>query len=562
LVTRVDLRHAVQRRTRDGAAGRGDDPGKVTLAEGLPRQDRGAPEIVAPVHRWVAPTVAVDAESARDHGLVQFDPSARPDRDDPSRIHAAAEAGLRDGGAALPHRDAIQRSFGHHDVGDVVAHIGGAAADAAAGMGALAYASGDRVAFARDPDLHLAAHEAAHVVQQRGGVRLAGGVGQDGDAFERHADEVADLVVRGEPAEAALDRYAHRGTAGGRAVQRRGGGGGAPGRRAGPPRARDGQPIREGDVLLPGSVGGGTGSQPAPDTHRAGAATVPRNASVTDEGQRNPDFAPSAQARPPLNPYEGDYTVTDNDAPLFHDGPGYQDPQQGALGDCYLIASLSAVAQMDPARIRRMVRPLGDGRYVVTFWVARREGEILTYNPHDEIVTNEIPSAGMGRMPVYAGTAPRRGPEGTVLGQRELWVSLVERAYAQWRGSYPETGAGANAAIALEEITGTSSQRLDPRQTDPDEVIRAVEQALRAGHPVVASTGPDDAAAGRRDLFGAHAYSVLSAGSGRMLLRNQHYDPQRAGRRVSIDAAALRECFVEIAISGATAGRPVRESPG
>jgi hypothetical protein len=43
------------------------------------------------------------------------------------------------------------------------------------------------------------------VVQQRSGVHVAGGVGQAGDRYEQHADEVAQRVVRGESAEALLD---------------------------------------------------------------------------------------------------------------------------------------------------------------------------------------------------------------------------------------------------------------------------------------------------------------------------------------------------------------------
>ncbi|MEZ4363855.1 MAG: DUF4157 domain-containing protein [Kofleriaceae bacterium] len=138
---------------------------------------------------------------------------------DPSKIHLHASRGIADGGGALPHIEAIQRAFGHHDVAGVRAHVGGAASEAAAAIGARAYASGDHVAFAAAPDLRLAAHEAAHVVQQRGGVRLAGGVGQVGDAYEQHADAVADLVVRGESAQALLDTMAHRGAGGGPAVQ-------------------------------------------------------------------------------------------------------------------------------------------------------------------------------------------------------------------------------------------------------------------------------------------------------------------------------------------------------
>ncbi len=43
------------------------------------------------------------------------------------------------------------------------------------------------------------------MVQQRAGVQLYGGVGQSGDAYERHADAVADLVVQGRSAEGLLD---------------------------------------------------------------------------------------------------------------------------------------------------------------------------------------------------------------------------------------------------------------------------------------------------------------------------------------------------------------------
>lgn len=67
---------------------------------------------------------------------------------------------------------------------------------------------GDDIAFRGQPDLHTAAHEAAHVVQQRTGVQLRGGVGQAGDAYEQHADLVADAVVRGEPAAPMLDGLA------------------------------------------------------------------------------------------------------------------------------------------------------------------------------------------------------------------------------------------------------------------------------------------------------------------------------------------------------------------
>jgi hypothetical protein len=125
-------------------------------------------------------------------------------RTDP--VYAAARRGTSGSGGALPHRDRIQQLFGRHDVSGIRAHVGGAAAEAAHRIGAEAYAVGNDVAFRASPDLHTAAHEAAHVVQQRAGVHLAGGIGAAGDPFEQHADAVADAVVAGRSAEPLLDR--------------------------------------------------------------------------------------------------------------------------------------------------------------------------------------------------------------------------------------------------------------------------------------------------------------------------------------------------------------------
>ncbi|HEX7836383.1 MAG TPA: DUF4157 domain-containing protein [Kofleriaceae bacterium] len=136
-------------------------------------------------------------------------------------VHAAAAHGTSGTPTALPHREQIQRLFGRHDVSHVQAHVGGPATKGARAMGAQAYATGDRVAFADAPDLHTAAHEAAHVVQQRGGVQLKGGVGESGDVYERHADAVADHVVQGRSAESLLDTMAGSGSGGLASVQRK-----------------------------------------------------------------------------------------------------------------------------------------------------------------------------------------------------------------------------------------------------------------------------------------------------------------------------------------------------
>jgi hypothetical protein len=145
-----------------------------------------------------------------------------------TRVEAAAAHGVSGAGGPLPHLARIQASFGHHDLGGVRAHTDARAAAGAGAMGARGFAVGDRVAFDGAPDLHLAAHEAAHVVQQRGGVQLDGGVGQDDDAHERHADAVADRVVAGQDASSLLDLFGHRGAPSAGVQQRKARPGAAP----------------------------------------------------------------------------------------------------------------------------------------------------------------------------------------------------------------------------------------------------------------------------------------------------------------------------------------------
>jgi hypothetical protein len=175
-------------------------PGKQTLTAQL---DAAIDPTAGSAHRPAGTAVGVPTPHDTASPIVQQRAARAPEAD----VHAAAAHGTRDSATALPHRAQIQQAFGRHDVGHIQAHIGGAAAEGAAAMGATAFAVGHRVAFGEAPDLHTAAHEAAHVVQQRAGVQLRGGVGEAGDRHEQHADAVADLVVQGRSAEAVLDQY-------------------------------------------------------------------------------------------------------------------------------------------------------------------------------------------------------------------------------------------------------------------------------------------------------------------------------------------------------------------
>jgi hypothetical protein len=162
-----------------------------------------------PIARQVSrgPSRSVAAPAARSHAtrLLQ----AKYGNQAVLRARASATQiageGVSDASGGLPHAARIQAAFGRYDVSGVRAAIGGRAGAAAARLGASAYATDERIAFRSAPDVHTAAHEAAHVIQQRRGIELPGGVGQPGDQHERMADAVADAVVAGRSAEALLD---------------------------------------------------------------------------------------------------------------------------------------------------------------------------------------------------------------------------------------------------------------------------------------------------------------------------------------------------------------------
>jgi hypothetical protein len=162
-------------------------PGKLTRVDAIP---------TASDHGAATPPGGVVQRSADSDATVHGEPAA---------IARQATAGP---GGKLPHFDRVQSLFGRHDISHVRSHEGGAAAAGAAQLGARAFAVDDAVAFGTSPDLHTAAHEAAHVVQQAAGVRPAGGIDQPGDEYERHADRVADAVVAGRSAEPLLDELA------------------------------------------------------------------------------------------------------------------------------------------------------------------------------------------------------------------------------------------------------------------------------------------------------------------------------------------------------------------
>ncbi|KPK80688.1 MAG: hypothetical protein AMJ81_11565, partial [Phycisphaerae bacterium SM23_33] len=174
--------------------------------------------------------------------------------------------------------------------------------------------------------------------------------------------------------------------------------------------------------------------------------------------------------------------------PVFADGPEYEDIRQGAVGDCYLLASLASLAQFDPGIIQQMVAPLGDGTFAVRFY---RNGESVYVR-----VDGDLPVRSTGLL-AYASLS-RDG---------EMWVPLVEKAYTYFRygqNSYSSIGGGwmsvvyaevTNQASGVKWVSGTES-----------ELYEYLRSHMDAGHALTmgsCSTAP-------APIIGSHAYMVNS----------------------------------------------------
>lgn len=150
-------------------------------------------------------TVQAKFQFQEEEEAAQAKPETVPKRSG-RLIRVVARSGFRGHPGAYPFRHRIQAAFGSHPISNVRAFSDAGAHRANRRLGTLAYASREKVAFRGYPDLHTAAHEAAHIIQQRNGVNLRDGAGRKGDAYERHADAVADRVVRGKSVESLLNR--------------------------------------------------------------------------------------------------------------------------------------------------------------------------------------------------------------------------------------------------------------------------------------------------------------------------------------------------------------------
>jgi hypothetical protein len=131
--------------------------------------------------------------------------------------------------------------------------------------------------------------------------------------------------------------------------------------------------------------------------------------------------------------------------PLFGPGgPVMSDVNQGALGDCFVLAPLAEMASQDPSAIQSMITSNGNNTYSVRFTVDGAADYVT--------VNNELADGGK----IFTS-----GPAS--------WAGLIEQAYTELQGggavtgntmsanSFTSIGNGGWAESTLEEFTGATT---------------------------------------------------------------------------------------------------------
>lgn len=194
----------------------------------------------------------------------------------------------------------------------------------------------------------------------------------------------------------------------------------------------------------------------------------------------------------------------------FKEAPEFNDPVQGALGDCYFIAALSSVAWTRPYAISNMAKPYSVGNE--TFPIHK----FLFYKSGKEqyVTANEWIRTQVSNGSTYYCYARSKD-------QNEVWPAVIEKAYAKWRTGVTsdcpnmtpiEGGYAPNACIDL--IGGKMTEYKNSKYTAAAilKFIKSNCVGKKTIDPMFASTSGTslaDSEYTKVNVIRRHAYSIL-----------------------------------------------------
>ena len=203
----------------------------------------------------------------------------------------------------------------------------------------------------------------------------------------------------------------------------------------------------------------------------------------------NTAFAPAPQTPPPAFKWTGE--------DLYKGEPSGEDIDQDGVGDCYLMATMGAIAHADQQRIKdRISYNPQTGEFDVTLW----DGKQWRHIPVTQADINaNIAAKGGSGVDTGDPTNPNRSAA--------MWPAVIEAAYAQMKqpgkGLQPiERGL---APTAMEALTGNDGKWVIPATEwfTTQHIDSQITGALQSHQPVTLSTSLFTG-----DLAATHVYAV------------------------------------------------------
>ena len=176
------------------------------------------------------------------------------------------------------------------------------------------------------------------------------------------------------------------------------------------------------------------------------------------------------------------------------------DVTQGILGNCYFLAAVSALAE-NPHRIKALFHSktvTESGAYAVKLHV---NGE-----PVDVVVDDYFPYDTRPEKDCWLFSRDTT--------ENEIWVQILEKAYAKVFASY-EVVEGGKPYQAFLNLTGFPSDIIYHDEIEPDSIWRLIQKAARKDYPMVASVNSitlnQQKAMKAKGLLDHHAYTIITA---------------------------------------------------
>jgi hypothetical protein len=209
------------------------------------------------------------------------------------------------------------------------------------------------------------------------------------------------------------------------------------------------------------------------------------------------------------------------------------DINQGSIGDCYFLAALAGVAKTNPNLLKNAITQNGDGTFTVRLYTTEKKSFLMwkwkKFTPNYIKLYPTFPVSVDGTDTANANAEANpphaQGGDKDSKGRAELWVRIIEKAYALLMGSYKAIGNGGFSAEALEVLTGKAYTEKVLGTEYKDRIIEMVEN----GQPTAVGTSKDTWKkmskadkkwAKERSIVGGHAYTVMAANDSKITVRN------------------------------------------